>query len=522
MSSTVPRTCPMALALGLSILSVGAGLGAAQDEPLPVAELTADQLEFRGSGAGAGPLTGLVWGDYGTPGLVPETSTTNPGFRLDAERLRVEVDEERRDLSAANVQVTQERLVSNGTDYTNATVASTPPRLGHMLAIMPNGRGAWPTIEFHADDAAARPSAPSPLAVPRFARSDHRSNRSLESDESLDMDLAGSTVALTVRGDFLVTLWEWDFSVASALNRELHEVRTGRDAPTVVTNPLGGSNLAEKDVRLSQAYLFVHNGTLDLPAYPRPAGHLLMAAASLDVNGFVALAGVQGRVWDEGVAEPLDAARFEMGGQIHLALGTRDGRMSALVAGDITRAAADGARLALGARHAPEDGRAFDRWLTGVLVAGLVAPTLGAGGTWARRRNVRARLRRAEQALTMGDPAAVVQRVARIHASAHRPEATVLEVDALLRLGRVDEARAVMESTAPWKGPMAAMHEYLLAAVAAHAGQADDAAVHLHACLSHAPEFVPSVRADPVFSNARERPPVQALLNDGPRPGGAA
>ncbi|MES2154189.1 MAG: hypothetical protein V4510_03550 [bacterium] len=193
-----------------------------------------------------------------TPGLAPSA------FALRATHIRAETDSA--DISLHPTS-TPKRINPTTTpaDYDQATVRGTANRAGHRWNLASLTGEVPPTVEANCGQTEATKAAKVvrvPLVTPQ------RGN--LERDTSRGLAWQDCT-ALTVRGDFQLSLWEWDATLQSG--GQSTDLKTGsQPSPLLPDNPVAG-----RDV---EVYLFVKNGTLTLPS-AKPALVITQGLAEL-------------------------------------------------------------------------------------------------------------------------------------------------------------------------------------------------------------------------------------------------
>lgn len=288
---------------------------------------------------------------------------------------------------------------------------------------------------------------------------------------------SGRAFCLVVEGDFLVSLWDWDFNVQDA--------QRGSDEWTGDRNVPGADPLVAH--QRQQAYLFVEGGRLELAVdNPRDA-RLHLAPATLSSLGDVVLAQAAGRMeTTQGVLEvPGEPVLLE--GPVEVAFGTAGDRLSVRVLRS-EGAAWGGQTYALGGG---EGARLLWLWLLGA------ATLLGAGAVGAHRLRSGWAYRRMDEAMAAQQYQRALGFARRLLRSRrHGAEAVVAHAVGLLRLRRPDEALEFLDANP--RGDTS-LREYLRAFAYALKEEWTLAAATLDACIRHNPALEREVAVNPVF-----------------------
>ncbi len=250
-------------------------------------------------------------------------------------------------------------------------------------------------------------------------------------------EIQTTTPVVTVRGDFIVSLWE--ISVWIQGNHRGWDYFSGETDAPGVTNYTIEDGITAPGPSLSnstEVYLIVHNGTLRMQ---RANGvfSLFVYDPILSLSS-AELFGVSGKLPAQLGGTQVRGGDLRLAGDLTLQLGASAGQLSWDLEGQITNATLNGQPLAVVAPL--PGGRAVRSWLpwaTTALLLGIAA----AGFVPLHRHNARRRLEDAELLFAAGHFEAA--------AAASRPRilsgvgasATAMRVQALLHAGHIEEAR---------------------------------------------------------------------------------
>jgi hypothetical protein len=269
--------------------------------------------------------------------------------------------------------------------------------------------------------------------------------------------------------------------------------------------------MAASDRTDRQLYLYVEHGTLDLLALNPAALRLFLSKPTADIQGVATFEGEAAKVADGSQMRDVDGGTLRLEGHIVATMnGPTHGRIPITATGSV-RAAMDGRALTWAAPVAGSSG-AFSWWP--ILLVGFVAtPTLAAGGFYGTRWRETSRMDRLEDLMVVGDWEAVAARAPRLARSRHFGlDASVMHVDALVRLGRLDEAlRVASRLKAPHAGG-APVLDFVLAYLYAARGDKKQALKHAIACVKAGPEFQEHLRTYPEFASIHADLRSQGLL----------
>lgn len=222
-------------------------------------ELATPELQALGESGTLGPLTVLL-----QENALPEHGPADPRFRLEADRLRVEADHT--DLNL-NLLVTEyfHDVKTSVEDHADAVVEGTVNRDGHRFSVWPV-TASPPTV--HASEPGCATLSPSTQAEVNRTALVRASTRpaSVAHVGSSTLWSGCDEGSVTVTGDFLLRLWEWDAELtADGETRTLPSGEHGVDG-----QPRDDEGTDRFAGEATEQYLYAHNATLTIP---RLAGH---------------------------------------------------------------------------------------------------------------------------------------------------------------------------------------------------------------------------------------------------------
>jgi hypothetical protein len=331
-------------------------------------------------------------------------------------------------------------------------------------------------------------STPSSLAIHHT----HGTERQPESVLAQGLRVSGS--GLEVRGSFAIAVWEWDFTAVGEDGQPV-AYWTGLHETPVAGLPQETTPVARDD-EYRQAFLFVTDGVLTIPAEGQAIAYLPAGAA--DVHGDLTLQGVRADMAGPSVAQQVSADRFSIHGDLRLDLGAPiDGRVPFQASGQGRPVIeVDGATLQwAGASHG------WPTWATWV-AAGLFVVLAPPAAVGARRGLLRWESRRlafAEGLLEMEEYAEARHAVRPLLRSRRlRAEASVIHVESLLAEGRAEEALPVLAEARLWRlAP--ALRDYLVARAEAILGHVEDARDALARAFAAAPDLRLQAATEPAL-----------------------
>lgn len=321
-----PARLPPALLLGAALLALLVALPAAAAGP--VLELEASSARVAGTGAFDGPLRALRIQDNGYPERMGP-----PDFRLTAGSLEVQVDTIDATLAAMGYP---SRLLSSS--YTDAAVTGLEAHGNHRFFVFPlaedrplRATGSGSCFQL----------APADQDLVNGFPFVNRSRPALRVGTATALawsDCDGDATA-TITGDFVVLLWEVDAYVTGREGDQL--VRTGHHAndadPTAASYPIV--------TELTEAFLYVTNGTLTLPRLPPADGYRMFieGGATYTATGMASLEAAHGRLQGLGPTQEVPASTVVAAGQLALQATKQDGLvLAATVSGDLASVRSDG------------------------------------------------------------------------------------------------------------------------------------------------------------------------------------
>lgn len=425
----------------------------------------------------SGPDTRL----QGPLGLVDVAGrdSASMAFHLEG-AMRLEVDHE----TVRGYGVTYDRTDA-GTDRPSDPILAVDGiagRDGRQLVVFPlEGQSAQVTL----GPSSVAAATPSTLGV------HHTGGTDRQPESVLGQGLRATGSSVEVRGSFVVALWEWDFNVVGKDGQSSPQWTGLRQSPVAPLPPETTS--VARDDTYREAFLFVNDGVLTIPAEAKAVAFLPSAAA--EVHGTLTFQGVHAAMASSSVAQDISADRFSIQGDLHMDLGApADGRVpfQATGQGD-SIIAVDGATLQWAGRSG-----GWPSWATWALV-GIAALAAPGSAILARRGYLRWEDRRLEEAGELLELEAFedAKRCARplLRSRRYRGEAALIHVEALLQEGRPDEARPLLAQERLWRlAP--AMRDYMLARVEAIAGNVDRARAALAAAFAAAPDLTVQARED--------------------------
>lgn len=299
--------------------------------------------------------------------------------------------------------------------------------------------------------------------------------------------LTGSDGYLTVSGDFELVIWGANVTFQSASGATF--VQTGLEREPVGPAPPGMSGVEHTTAR--EAHLLLVNGSLTFPVTDAASVFAPSARlAGLADNSVFTLSGAKGTFSLAGQRIPLNGEDLQILGKVNVALESRsDAFMDANVSGRPQAVYVGGVAVDV---FPPDTSPAWPFLAAIPVVAVLVALV-------ARRRrgqNLVADLDGLMRQERFLDAVAAARRLQRYPRFAE--DGVVAEAVALVKLGRPDEARTVLQDR-PVKGRRIAGRNFLRARMAAADGHLEEALQFLAACLTESPAYTQDARADPVL-----------------------
>lgn len=457
-------------------------VGAAEGQGAQV-EGTAAGVQGKGSGAFMGPLRALQLASANS-----EAPPADGWFELSAASLLVETDVY--DYEAYGVTVTQmtphmERLAPSG----NAQILGTEKRSRHMLTVFPTSEGSAQVQTSLPGDAIV-PSNGTAIAV-GWSEMYTRAPTSLATAGGLRWQGTGS---LSVTGDFVVVLWDWDGTLVEADGTE-SAIQTGTFPEATMLGLPDEAQIVARKGEMRQAYVYVEQGTLavqqDVASLP---ANVHTADGTLEMDGLLSLTGVLARFTAGGLA-PVNARSMTLDGKTEILLEpvAADRIPFQAVPRGPTKLQADGVTLST-ISPTPAASPPWALW-------GLGAMFLLVGLALAMRRIHQARqdriLSRAESLLDAEEFALAAAMARKVRNSSRLgEEAIVVEVESYLQAGDWQAADPLLNGP-HWAARSEGVRLYLLARCLVLAGRIPAATEALRRSLSASPDLRAQILLDP-------------------------
>lgn len=213
-------------------------------------KIDSGQAEGLGRSITSGNLTIARIADEGI-----QSAISSSNFSLHAGRLVVETD--RSDLSTGSIRPLVE---SDNQEYFHAEVTGLENRAHYRLSV-------WPytgDVSFEARDhscSSTIPSAQEKINQMPMVDSAGRENNETQMDETLRWQNCSDSASITIAGDFLVRLWEWDAELTAHGERET--LRSGQQNHESLPDEIPDLSLVAGEAQ--EQYLFATNATLTIP-----------------------------------------------------------------------------------------------------------------------------------------------------------------------------------------------------------------------------------------------------------------
>ncbi|MGB0652423.1 MAG: hypothetical protein ACPGQL_04410 [Thermoplasmatota archaeon] len=486
MTSSHPRRATLTVAL-LCLL-----LGAAT---MPVAAAQAD-LEAVRAEVGPGQMEG---GLVALAIAAQARETDHAGAEasqlfVSARQVDVKVDEAQDGPAAGGVGVGGQPA-SRQYRLHNATGAALPVQASNDLAILRLPGQEAPTITWTSEGGSAEASEGT-------YRMEDRIGTGRSTMASLDGALTWGEQAvmpvLRIEGDFLVGLWEWDLRLDGEEGTRTET--TGRDSDAPQALPV----LVQSESSRSQAYLSVRDGVLELTGMPMRLLELHVEDAEASTSA-ASFHDVTGRLPG---GEAVEATRLSLEGalDIRLTTATANGLLSAAVGGAIDEAAADGVPLSV----VVGDPGGWSRYWPWLLVLGAaVATPAGVVGAQAAQHKRQSHRMEDLEFLVQGGHLMEALAVADdlVLSKAYADDALLLKADALLQLGRPDEALGILGRH--WHPATQAPAACLRGIALSRLERGPEAVEQLRTAFATAPHLAARARADPAARSLLRDPRLQ-------------
>lgn len=371
----------------------------------------------------------------------------------------------------------------------DARLTGVSPASGHDVVILPRSGSELPRLELAGSDLSLRAASGQLAEFPYVEES--RPVYAWNLDSALDGSIKADE--LTVVGDFLVSVWGWDFR----LNDE--EVLTGSHRYNQTSVPIVGREVYA-DTMEQVAQLEVTNGTFRLTNL----GNLRVFgdAVRAELGGQSTVAGLVGTLTSQGAPE--------LNGE---SLTLRDAIIDAARAGDafVNILHADGAELnGQSIRLVDQDGDARPGTVVEI-------PAKGTRFSWGFAGSIAAlilvaavahgpmqgfRFQRIQRRFDDRDYISVLSRIDPFtYRRRFRRRASLLKAVSLLSLEEYREAALYLETLGPLDGPDPATQSFLRACAAAGQGHDSAALQYLGDCLRMDPSYVEEARTVPVLAS---------------------
>lgn len=463
-----------------------------------VAELESPTLGFGGEGLAEGALAGIKlhsletdWAPADAQSLVAQAESRK--LEVDVYRYEAEYG-----LIGATVQPPpRSSYYHDHYHYSGATFTTASPYSLFELVLIPLEETQAPRLEIEAVAGSLVPSTDEQVQGGDWAGAQDRDGLSASTSGAVQLEAWHGLSRLKVTGSFQLSLWYWDVAVTGAEQGEPQEFWTGRRQTTVVADPAMGTEGIQAGLRYQQVILTVHDGAFELANIPdAPAlvrwSALQVSALTLEFDEAAGtLLGADGEVL-------LERNHVKLSGDLSSALdATEHSSLFARVTGHLATSSVDDQAIPVPSLATAPPPWEFPLLWTSIAVA---LPASAWGARSLTRLRERRRMDALEDLAQAGDDASVVRLARDLEGSrSFRHDAAALKVDALVRLGRLDEADEFTRSLTGWTGPAAAVLDYLIAVVASHRNEPDRARTHLLQSLSRAPELAGEAATQPAF-----------------------
>lgn len=417
-------------------------------------------------------------------------------FTLTAGAMLLSIDGAWSNLTVPPVAPTYETGTQNHEYGASTVVGIGGARLLHGFYVLPVPPAAAPTVEVASHGGAMEAAAPGTVNVDRDVPSERVPPVQSVTGSVRWMDALGEST-VTVRGDFLLALFDWDFTVESAGGTDTY--RTGETQepidPTCEIQCTGVSPFAKWATQAAFAY--VTGGELSF-GWPEPGHSELFLDGVTIAADSVSLDHARLDLSAPGT-DPIQVGEMRLTGDLQLEnLHGAAGTVAGALAGTVESAFADGKPFGGFAAAITPAGTLGSVWLPWVGLGVLL--TSAAGAEYARRKRFGLRMHRMERFLDAGEYRRVLDGINPLLTNPlYARDASVMKTLALLQLQRLDDAERFLDALEPWQGPEAATQEYLRAYLHALKSDGSKAIAHLQKCLAIAPDYEEEIRANPAF-----------------------
>jgi hypothetical protein len=491
--------------LGLALLAF---LPVASAAPGLVAHIESASLTAAGRGHAAAPLGALVV-------AAPREREGGPdpaagAFLLRADDLGVEVDRHAYQADTPATTTPEGTMTTHREPYGRAQVRSHEPRQAYALAVLPLPGRPAPVLEIEWGALSVSAASGEPVGVPNAVNATEA--RRLDVPGAVLLELAPAQLqTLVVQGDFRLALWFWNVTVESSQSSQATLVWSG-ERYTPLVSPLGPTQGVRLDVERHQVVLEVVGGVLEFTRLPASTD-FYAPAASLSAAATWTHRDAAGALGDGADLRPLAGRHVALVGDLRADAAWAPGaRVATTLRGSLEEARLDGQHVAWAAAVPDRVPAPGGRWSTAWWML-MALPAAGLG--WNRVRGWREvrRMDALEAAAAFGAWPLAAEEAAWLRGSrSFAADAAAIETEALLRLGRADEARRRLEATPAWAGSRAAQWQFLRAWAAAAMGDPEAAVRDLLEALPAAPELGREVVARSEFAACRRDPRLRTLL----------
>lgn len=310
-----------------------------------VIEATVSQIEIGRASSFSGSLGALILENVaiGDP-LAPSS------FTLHGDSVRVELDYAHPSLNVGMVTSARHSYGMIPKEFASFEGQGGINRNGYQLVMVPLGSGAALSMTSSCAEAAS----PGSTSIDREAKvvpKESRAPLTAAVEQSVMWSDCSAMAQVTVIGDFLVALWEWDFVIEA--RDSTHEYATGRLQADAL---YGAPDLTAIVSRDQQAFLFVTNGTLGLQL-ERGVPHEIYAGPLATVHSDLgALLGqARGQIRIPSGMQEFTAQVVEMTGVVDLEIDADEGQLK-VRSGNVDGLRLDGVPVQLAAVATVPDG----------------------------------------------------------------------------------------------------------------------------------------------------------------------
>lgn len=416
---------------------------------------------------------------------------------IEAVALRLEVDWAEYAVRAAGAASAGENFGTESSNNTQVGIVTVEARPSSFAFLMPLPNKEPPTLVANYIDTTVQPSQQTELPHYERVEAGRGPLRATVADSAAAT--SSQPYTLTVRGDFVLSVWDLDFTIGSE-NGTTH-VWTGERSGAIGPAP---GTMAADSLRVQQAYLFVEGGVLELQV-DRSAGAVLYAEPQRLVStGETTLRSARG------ILPTKDGARDVLGHDVRLAAPSRVD-LSKPTSQGMPAHLADGQQAwiddeAVAISYPVTDQRFA--WPWAVIAIGLVT----ASGLIARKRLHTHWWTKAQTALDEYNYGQAIRLSRRLRRSRFHYDAGMVATVSMIRDGRPRDARMTLEGLAASNQGERAVREFLFAFVCQVEGDTKGALKHMQKSLQHHPAIKSEFLASPILAPLMRMPgttPIQ-------------